>query len=693
LQEVERELSRVENQRTTEVRPTDAPRSQETSRPTSETVREVREQVSREPSMNKVINEVRRQVVNNPEVNREVAKQVERALTESRHLSQIGRERVDEALRQIENQLLKNQANPESKQLLEEVRQIKDALQKDMNVARTAEQARELIKQLPPEQRQALTNAERVLTQASQLDQVSRERVNQALTKAKNELNRVQQQANVNTDKNSSQSKPSEAIRQAIQQLQAEPSLERAIEDIKNNLLKEPMLEAAKQLEQSLNQAEQLLSQGREMAARGQLLQTMMQIEQQALAVEQTANEMKSNEAQQYIDNEQFQTSVHLTSKDIAVTTITEKLAQAQVEFKNLQREITRNLDTISRLIEQYRGQAKAQVKPLLETTIKKLDNAILKSEMMLLTDMKTEKSLMQASSQLAEATKLLNKGNYQEANRIVQDVKAVVEKLIFKPSETKIKHYIANEKQLQEMQTPSQQLQHEIKKSTSAFNFEPSARHTFEMFRGLGLNRDSEIGQMLAGTKDQLSQQQQEQQKNMKAALMQLLRGEEEQSRLSSQASQALNNVTGQQLLSKSDHGNQQHMFFNLPFILEEKLENLQVFVNSRNDGHQVDWENCNLYFLIETPKLGEVGIMVQVVDRNLNVTLKNDDPSFQNRMEPLVAVCCDRIEEIGYNIGGIKFSKMTPEEQATKTSGDSQTDSVRQHPIFTEKGFDFKI
>ena len=60
----------------------------------------------------------------------------------------------------------------------------------------------------------------------------------------------------------------------------------------------------------------------------------------------------------------------------------------------------------------------------MLETTISKLDNAILKSDMMLFTDMKTEKQFMKASTQLAEAKKLFAKGDHAEAGKIVKEVK-----------------------------------------------------------------------------------------------------------------------------------------------------------------------------------------------------------------------------------------------------------------------------
>ena len=60
--------------------------------------------------------------------------------------------------------------------------------------------------------------------------------------------------------------------------------------------------------------------------------------------------------------------------------------------------------------------------------------------------------------------------------------------------------------------------------------------------------------------------------------------------------------------------------MFFNLPFLLGGKPENLKVYINSKNEGEQVQWENCSLYFLLDTKKLGDVGILLNSTDRNLS-------------------------------------------------------------------------
>ncbi|WP_088102418.1 hypothetical protein [Halalkalibacter urbisdiaboli] len=624
-----------------------------------------------EANIQRAVEHVRQQVVNNPQVNRDAGQFVDRALNEASHLEQVGRDRIQQAIEHLARQA----TSPAEQETSEDLR----AVLKTESLSQIVKEGRTVLQQSSIDD-SAKRAFEKVFSQAQQLEQVGRERVNQALQKVENQVTENAIQGPPEGNKSGS-STLAEVIKHAQSQLQREASFERAIQQLQSQLLNHPAVtgEIQSELLQSLEQATERMNQGRELAGREQIMNTLQKIEQSINATELIR---VSSDASAYVQNEEFQTSIELASKNIAVTTITEKLAKAAADFKSLQRDISRTLDQVVRQVDQFRSQAQVQAKPLLETTIKKLDNAILRSEMMLLTDMKTERSLMQASSQLAEAKKLLAKGQHQAANQIVKDVKGLVERLNFQPSETKVKHYVAMNEQ-QPAKTYSQQYTETVKVNTQ----DGGPRAMFETLRGIGLNRDSELAQQLALGRDQ--QQQENSQRNLKSALMQIVR-EEEGARASHLAQQALNNITGQQLLSRSDQqANLQSMFFNLPFLLQEKVENLQVYVNSRNEGQKVDWENCSLYFLMETQKMGEIGIMVNATERQLSVTLKNDQLDFQMRMEPLVQKAVERLSEIGYSINGIKYATLSMEDKQTTSTSTTE----KQQPIFSEKGFDFKV
>lgn len=188
----------------------------------------------------------------------------------------------------------------------------------------------------------------------------------------------------------------------------------------------------------------------------------------------------------------------------------------------------------------------------------------------------------------------------------------------------------------------------------------------------------------------------------NLKSQLLEMIR--QDQGRAASQqAEQTLNQVTGQQLLSKFDHqSNLQSMFMSIPVVFKDQLEDLKVFVNGNSKSEKIDWENASIYFLLDTQRLGTTGIQISATNRNLSVTIKNDRPGIQRLFEPMLDTFREKLEEIGYNTQGVKFGPLTdPNEkrqglgQAVPTEDkDKEEDKgkVRYNP-YQQKGFDFKI
>lgn len=610
-----------------------------------ETVQRLEREIARTESVTRATAIIREQLLSK-EMSHEVRQLVERSVLEANHLNRVGRDRLLQVVQQLENDVTTEEARAA-------LRDLRTLLQTEGAMKKIVEAGNALKQVLANDA--AKQQLHRALVQAEQLERAGIERMLQALAKLEQHLpvDRIET--------------PERAIATMLKDvregIQKEADFSKALARLRSVFNDQRLTTDDRALlQQAIDTASKRHEQGRELAARQEVLQALQQLEQKYPLP----------------DPYEQLFPLQAASKAIAVTTITEKLAQMAADFKQMQREITRTLDVIARQIELFRFQAKTHVKPLLEATIKKLDNAILRSEMMLVTDMKTEKRLMQASGQLAEAKKLLEKGQLTEAKRIVNEVKQLIERLQFRPSETKVKHYTALSERTEDafLQRYKETLQHHVR--------DGSARTMFEYVRSLGLNRDSEIAQRL------VARQHGEAPQDLKSALLKLLSSEEEGSRAHQLANQALANVTGQQLLSRSDQQSvMQNLFFNLPFLLQDQVENLQVFVNSRKGGGQIDWENCQLYFLIETPRLGETGIMLQVVDRKLSVTLKNDKPDFKEKMMPLVEKTVNKLEEIGFTINGIQFAQLTPPKQEKTMENEKR----QQRPIFTKEGFDFKI
>ncbi|OEH92189.1 hypothetical protein [Bacillus solimangrovi] len=707
-------------------------RTQQSSQPIesrpSETIRQTREQVQSEPKFEKAVERVRTQVVINREINREVVQKVEKALREAEQLQRMGREqagrdRITQALKQAEAEQVKvesrmqQSSQPTESRPSETIRQTREQVQSEPKLEKAVESVRNQVVNNREINREVTQKVEKALIEAEQLQKSGREttarlrlsntliQIEQEVAKSEN-INKtnslVEQSIAMETNSTKPTDKlPSELLKELSKQFQKEPSVQQGLSQLKEGIESvkfEPQI--IEKLQQALTKSTEFQQKGRELAARQEMMNTINEVEKSLSSQEQKvamANAQQTTEAQQYVLDEAFQTSINFKAKEMIVDRVTKKLAEATNQFRELKRDISKKLDNIQRLIQQYKKSAYPQVKQILETTISKLDNAILKSDMMLLTDMKTEKQLMQASGQLAEAKKLLQKGNHVEAHRIVQDVKGLIDKIKFQPSDTKVQRFITQESERLEVRTPQQQLLQQLEDTSRGLvRQEPSARQIFETVRSMGLNHDSDLARSLVfNQNDSGASDQQQNQKNMKAVLMQLMRGDgSEQGKPTSHIEQALNNLTGQQLLSKPDSGsNLQTMLFQLPILLDQHISDLQVYVNSRNEGEQVDWENCNLYFLIDTPRLGEVGIMLNANERNLSITIKNNQPGFAAKVSPIAELTKEKLKEVGYNVSDIKFAQLSTELK--KTTGDESLESNENSfiPIFTEEGMDFKI
>lgn len=469
--------------------------------------------------------------------------------------------------------------------------------------------------------------------------------------------------------------------------IQNEADLQRGLENVMARFQAETLPDNIVQLiKESLEEAAKRLEQGRELKARQIIIEALEQAQRQLPATSQNVSVADSRqEMLQYIANEILQTNA-LNIKSILITEITERLAKATDEFKVFQREMTHQLSRINIIMEQFRAQSVQQAKPMLEKAIQQLDRTLLKSDWLLFADMKTEKTILKASTQLAEAKKWLAHGDYIKARQIVREVQGTLERLNFKPVNQKVQHILTNEQQWRETRPESYRLSQQFEQvSRTITNNQGSARQVFEGLRGLGLNREAELAQILVN-KGQINEAHE---RDIKSLLLRLSRGEEKGSQLQQQVQQTVQNLSGQQLLGRMDHQqNMQMLLFQLPILLKGQVENLQVFVNSRNENEKLDWENCSLYFLIETKKLGELGIAIDVVDRALTVTLKNDSPSFQLKVEPIAEKYVDRIKDIGFTVNGLKFSKLTKEQSKKVEKREEQL-----VPTMTKKGFDFKV
>jgi hypothetical protein len=382
-----------------------------------------------------------------------------------------------------------------------------------------------------------------------------------------------------------------------------------------------------------------------------------------------------------YWNEEWFQT-IPVQTKDMIVKTITEKLSQAALDFKKLQIEMNRRLENAAFLLNSGQTLARRQAKQFVEAVINTLDRAILQGEFMLFTDMKTEKQMLQASAKLAEAKQLLTEGKQSDALKIVNEVKNLLGGLRFQPADVKIKHFVSAFHFNEQEAMPEQQFLSQLARALKLpLGEEVSARNMFEQFRQLGFQHEQDVFRALLLKEPAIEPQ------NTKALLMKLSQGEP--SMIAQQAEHALANMTGQQLLSKFDTNNHmQTMFYQLPMLLQDQIETVNIYLNSRNDGGKLDWQNCSLYFLLDTEKYGKIGILLQALERNLTLTIKTDNEKLAEALRPLTEMAKENLEAIGYNVKGINFTKMNEQEEQTAVAETTQAKETNK-----EKGYDWTV
>ena len=375
--------------------------------------------------------------------------------------------------------------------------------------------------------------------------------------------------------------------------------------------------------------------------------------------------------------------------KMYVVKETTEKTIELKMEFDKYKSDILKRLEPLEKYSSESMNQNERETaKTIVNGTIDKIDNMIMKSDITLFTDMKTEKNLLSYSSDLADAKSFLEKGNFSKAMEIVKKVVKGIKEMKFDPSFKKIQAF-------------------EVKKIHNAFdlerNFERdyfknvfssyerehdvSARKVLELFRSMGLNHEYELTEKIGNLKELKNQLKLE--PNMKAILMKLSEEEKEDKNIVETIEKTLNNLNGQQLMNKQGNKNSNEtMFFNIPIYSENEFKNMKLYINSREQNNKLDWENCDLYFVINFKEYGETGIKVDIKNRNLKITIKNDSDRLESEMLPLLQSVENEFSNAGFNIGDINFREMNFSKKSNEISSEKNI-----YDKIDEKGFDFKI
>ncbi|WCN38151.1 DUF6240 domain-containing protein [Aneurinibacillus uraniidurans] len=374
---------------------------------------------------------------------------------------------------------------------------------------------------------------------------------------------------------------------------------------------------------------------------------------------------------------------------------IPDHLRETAAQFKQVKKEIGNNVDRMMQFLDKNVPQASSYIKKIIEPTIEMVDRLVSKGEFALFADMEFEHDVLTLSSRLQEIKGMLSKGQNSEALTAFRDVRQQLDKLNWQPSYMKVERFFSKQVGEGAMQNPLELYTRDWR------NEQLTGRGIQEWMRGMGMNHEREAidwmmqraadNRDLNGGMNNFSSQQsqvssrsvhvgaggafdhgdsqssgQGQPHSMKSFLMEQIENNTVSPRAKEMMEQALSNVTGQQLLSRQDPGvPMQSMYVQLPLPWEEGMKTVHVQINSRNNGEQMDWENCSLFFFLDTPKYGDTGIGVTVVDREMTIRVQNNYPNTEQVFAPYIPQLKNELQGLGYRVQAVSFGAFAPTEE----------------------------
>lgn len=382
---------------------------------------------------------------------------------------------------------------------------------------------------------------------------------------------------------------------------------------------------------------------------------------------------------------------------------IPQHLRKVGEEFTEIKKQVIQNIDRMTQFMDQKIPQAESYVKRVIEPTIDLVNRLINKGEFALHADMEFEHDVLRISSELQKVKGMLEQGDQKRALESFQSLRKDLEKLHWQPSITKVESFFSKWTGDQTPGNPLMSFAQDWQKG------EITGRVVQEWMRDLGLSHERDALDFLIHRNKKEDEQslnlslhhskgvaeeeiEKDIPRNMKSWLMDNME-KDTPARAKQAMEQALTNVTGQQLLSKPEQNTQmQTMYVQLPLPWEDRTRTVKMEIHSRSQGEKMDWENCHLFFYLDTPKFGETGISVQVMNRDITLKFQNDHEGVESFFSPYIPLMEESLKGIGYRINKVQFESVQQdkvEREQVKKSEPAQPKSPYSH----QKGLDLSI
>ncbi|WP_172252783.1 flagellar hook-length control protein FliK [Saccharibacillus deserti] len=160
-----------------------------------------------------------------------------------------------------------------------------------------------------------------------------------------------------------------------------------------------------------------------------------------------------------------------------------------------------------------------------------------------------------------------------------------------------------------------------------------------------------------------------------LKSLLLQLSASDTLPAAVKDAAQQAVQQLTGQQLLLNTDRTApfaQVTMF--LPFVGPDGNQTASVQIESRRGAKgELDASNCRLWFDLDMKALGHTVVDVQVVDRKVSLNFRNDEEWVRPLLEAGQPQIASALESAGYQLMALRTDTLP--QRAESAAGASET------------------
>ncbi len=342
--------------------------------------------------------------------------------------------------------------------------------------------------------------------------------------------------------------------------------------------------------------------------------------------------------------------------------------------------------------------------KQVIQKTIEAVDRLLMKSDIPLYTSMKMEKQLLVMSSQLADIKKLVEQGKLSQAkeplNKIIQNLEAMA----FKPSAKKIIYQsglmnsgLTAASAAFKNQPKGLDLTGALARQITAFSeLKGSPRMVLEHLRSLGYNLEGENHQ---GGKSLQGAEITSKQRTIYEALEALNKDtpkKEDKEMEKEWPKELAQSLGAHRLVNKLEEGSpKQSLDLSIPYRTEQGVFELKVHIEARKQDELLDWENFQMFFVLDTPKNGQIGIGVHTIDRKLSLTFKAESRKVVDQLTPMADALKQSLVGVGYQLASIHYGLLR-EDNVKKETEDKQIKGVPSAPdkdIASRKGVDIKV